>query len=316
MLPTLSVFGTGRLGQTLARLWADAHYFKLQSIINRSLNSNTAACHFLDLPQDAAYTDITGVGQADIWLIACPDSGFSNAVESLSPIIGPGAVVFHCSGALSSDVLQPLRDRGAHCASIHPLHSFAKPQQSVKHFTGTHCAYEGDNAALATLVPAFEAIGAKTFELAEGKKLSYHAGSVMACNYLTTLINSSYQCFAQAGIDQEQAAALIKPLIEGTLNNIFQDGPGAALTGPIARGDTELVSKQWQALQAMNTPQPAKLYGELGAATVSLAQQQLEQTQPKETPGELAKNLKDLEAIFKAGTTIKADTITKADTEQ
>ncbi|MCV6624562.1 MAG: DUF2520 domain-containing protein, partial [Cellvibrionaceae bacterium] len=229
---------------------------------------------------------------ADVWLIACPDSALTEAVQQLLPLIQVGSVVFHCSGALSSAELAALGRAGAHCASVHPLHSFASPASSIKQFTGSHCAYEGDAEALAILLPAFKAIGAQLFAVNGEHKLLYHAGSVIACNYLTTLLDHSLQCFASAGIEREQAMALLQPLMAGTLDNIANKGPAAALTGPIARADRALVQAQWQAL-AQNLPAVGRVYRQLGQATVNLAQQRDNSPELDQKLNALAADLKD-----------------------
>jgi predicted short-subunit dehydrogenase-like oxidoreductase (DUF2520 family) len=38
------------------------------------------------------------------------------------------------------------------------------------------------------------------------------------------------------------------PLVRGTVDNVDQLGPAAALTGPVARGDTETVARHVEAL--------------------------------------------------------------------
>jgi predicted short-subunit dehydrogenase-like oxidoreductase (DUF2520 family) len=49
--------------------------------------------------------------------------------------------------------------------------------------------------------------------------------------------------FEQAGIRQEEALESLLPLIAGSYQNIAKVGLPCALTGPIARGDTEVVAK-------------------------------------------------------------------------
>ena len=60
------------------------------------------------------------------------------------------------------------------------------------------------------------------------------------------------------------------PLIYGSLKNIELSGSIAALTGPIARGDSGTIQKHVDSINA-NTPQYASLYSSLGLVTVNLA---------------------------------------------
>lgn len=269
MPASLSIFGAGRLGQTLAKLWCDKACFDIQQIYCRTEKSCLEAKHFIGAQFAKPISTESDIRSSNVWLIATPDSAFGGACQVLENVIRAGDIVFHCSGALSSAELEPLKQKGAFTASIHPLHSFAQPAQSITQFAGTHCAYEGDQEALDQLRPAFENIGARCFAI-QGDKWLYHAASVIACNYMAPLLAASYEAFAAAGIDQKLADTLLQPLLSGTLDNIRQQGPANALTGPIARGDSDFVMQQWQALNN-NNPDLGELYRDMAKHTNRLA---------------------------------------------
>lgn len=269
MPASLSIFGAGRLAQTLARLWQDHAVFDIHQIHCRQLSSSSQAQAFIGAQTAKCIEHPDLLQPSKIWLVATPDSAFINVEKHLEPLIRPGDIVFHCSGALASDQFGSLQHLGALVASIHPLHSFATPAHSIQQFSGSYCAYEGDRQALDILIPAFEKIGAQCFEI-KGDKWLYHAGSVIACNYLVPLLNASYQAFAAAGIQQPLAEKLLQPLLEGTLNNIRTQGPAAALTGPIARGDSAFVLQQLTALKESN-PQLGDFYKDMAKHTTQLA---------------------------------------------
>lgn len=269
MPASLSIFGAGRLAQTLARLWQQHAVFNVQQLHCRQLTSCTQAQQFIGATSAQCIDKPDQLEPANIWLVATPDSAFGSAQDALEPLIRPGDIVFHCSGALASDQFISLQDRGALVASIHPLHSFANPESSIKQFAGSYCAYEGDSEALQVLLPAFEKIAGQCFAI-NGDKWLYHAASVIACNYLAPLLNASYQAFAGAGIDQSLADKLLQPLLAGTLDNIQQQGPAAALTGPIARGDSAFVLQQLDAL-TKHKPELGKLYQDMAMHTTQLA---------------------------------------------
>lgn len=272
MAALLSLFGAGRLGSTLARLWQDQHTFETQQLLTQHAHSAKAACAFIGISNDAACWQTEQLNSAQNWLLACPDSQLANAVETLvqRQLVASGGVVFHCSGAISSELLSPLREQGIACASIHPVHSFASPDKSIQQFSGSHCAAEGDQQALDLLLPAFESIGAQPFNVPPEQKLLYHAGSVMACNYMVSLIQASLDTFALANVEPQQAKALLAPLLQGTLDNILKQDSAAALTGPIARGDVSLVAKQLSALQQQN-PELADIYRVMGQNSIAIA---------------------------------------------
>lgn len=282
-LPTLQLIGGGKLGRTLSRLWRDKGYFSINQILTRSESSAREAQGFIAEGQAVwQWSALSAPPQACLWLIAVADSQLAEAAQTLAAqqLVKPGDVVFHCSGATSSTILKPLQDQGAYTASIHPVHSFANPENSLSSFAGSHCAYEGESQALAQLLPAFRALGAKLFEVSAEHKSLYHAGSVIACNYLVALLNASFSSFAAAGVNREQASQLLAPLVHQTADNVFNTSPQAALTGPISRGDHTTVAQQQQALETLN-PELARLYNQLGQQALYIAEQQ-QQASPED----------------------------------
>ena len=70
-----------------------------------------------------------------------------------------------------------------------------------------------------------------------------------------------------------QALAAMEPLVRGTLDNVFELGPVAALTGPVARGDAQVVAHQLAAMEAWE-PRYRDLYQGLGSIALELAREQ------------------------------------------
>ena len=267
---TLSIIGCGKVGQALGRLWHDRQTFVLLDILNRSTASAQQACAFIGAGSVAA--DHAALRNADIYLIATSDDQIAACCNALAAAgkLQPGSIVFHCSGALSSLELAAATAQGAAVASVHPIRSFADPQQVAGHFDGTWCGSEGDAAALAVLGSAFSAIGAQSVEIRREQKTLYHAAAVFASNYQVTLIDVAQQAYVAAGIPPELALKLIEPLLSESAANAFRLGPVTALTGPIARGDLATVSRQYQAVRQWQ-PQIAELYQQFAALTTDLA---------------------------------------------
>ena len=124
--------------------------------------------------------------------------------------------------------------------------------------------------ALRVLKLAFERIGARLFVIAPEMKRVYHAGGVLACNYLAALIEAAVRCHERAGIRRAVSLKAIEPMVRETVDAIFARGTARALTGPISRGDAATVGRQFEALQRWNG-EIAGLYRRLGLVTVALA---------------------------------------------
>jgi predicted short-subunit dehydrogenase-like oxidoreductase (DUF2520 family) len=179
--------------------------------------------------------------------------------------------VAHCSGALSSECLAPARrELGCHLASFHPLQSFPTVEAALASVPGSYCFGEGDEAALVALEELGAAIGVHCVRIETEHKALYHAAAVMACNYLTGLMDASLALAASARIDRAVAWQALEPLIRATFENISELGAEAALTGPIARGDRRTVKNHLTALDR-NARELSDLYRALGSWTVDVA---------------------------------------------
>lgn len=270
MSKSLTIIGAGKVGQALGKLWASRATFRLQDVLNRSTASAQRATAFIGAGR--AISEYADLRAADVFLIATPDDHIATTCAALAQtgLLSTESIVFHCSGALPSSALQPAIERGAASASIHPIRSFAQPQQVVQDFAGSWCGMEGDARALALLEPAFAAIGAQLAPIRAEAKVHYHAGAVFACNYLVTLLDVARQSYARAGIGPDVALQMMAPLVRETVENVFRLGPENALTGPIARGDMATANRQLQAITEASAAHGA-LYAQFMGLTAELA---------------------------------------------
>ena len=123
--PEVSIIGAGRLGTTLAVALAGKRY-AIRSLVARRVQSARRAASFLG---DLLDSDVQVLGAkqlralrpADVFLITTPDDQIAGVAEDLSGLVLPKATVLHTSGALSAETLAPLRQKGWHTGSIHPL---------------------------------------------------------------------------------------------------------------------------------------------------------------------------------------------------
>ena len=268
----LNIVGAGRVGRTLARLWHGAGVFAIQDVINVTRESAERAVVFIGAGR--SQDEVALLRPAPVWLIGVQDSAIQPTAERLAVhgVVGNGDIVFHCSGSLGARALSALGARGARTASVHPVKSFVAPLETPAAFAGTWCALEGDPAALAELEPALEAIDARVQLIDAANKLLYHAASVFSGNYLSALMEVALRSIEASGVERETGLELLEPLVRGTLDNVFRHGPASALTGPIARGDHQLVARQLAAVTSWNDDY-GRLYRELGYLARELAEE-------------------------------------------
>jgi len=272
---SLSCIGAGRTGSSLCNLLAK--HVTIKQIINRSAASAEYAVNFIDAGDPIALND-TGYQKfqpADLWMIATPDDHIEEAVQLLvdSDVLQADNIVFHCSGAISSKVLSRLNVGGVHVASIHPIHSFANPENSIANLKKVPFSIEGDAEAIDLLNHLCIAIGGQPFAINSASKSLYHAATVMACNNLVSLLEISKGMLVQAGVDVKHSGNPLDLLIQQTVTNYLSSGAQKALTGPIARGDVDTVVSHLLALQS--TPDGWQdAYRGLGKMAVNISAKQ------------------------------------------
>jgi len=187
-------------------------------------------------------------------------------------VVKANSLIFHFSGAKSSAVLHKAKSLNAICASLHPVKSFADFKVAINTFENTYCGIEGDDIACEILKKLIGQIGGHYFDVQSDRKLTYHAASVFACNYLNALQELSIQAFQYSGINRELAMKILEPIVNETSKNIFTLGTANSLTGPIARGDHKLVVEQYAATAEWNSD-AAEIYRLLGKVSTDLSDQ-------------------------------------------
>jgi predicted short-subunit dehydrogenase-like oxidoreductase (DUF2520 family) len=262
----IGFIGAGTVGTALAVLLSRKGY-QVTGASSRSRSSAknlakaVAGCRALNSNQDAA-------DSADLVFITTPDDAIATVVSQVKWHRGQGVV--HCSGADSTDILEPARKSGAMVGSFHPLQTFAGIEQAMENIPGSTFGVEAEEPLLGTLKNMAVALGGHWIELKASDKVAYHAAAVFACNHLVTLVKLATDLWQTFSVPPDQATKALLPLIRGTLHNIDTIGIPQCLTGPIARGDTGTIKKHLNALQGKR-PALLSTYKELGRQTIPIA---------------------------------------------
>lgn len=270
--PGIAIVGAGVVGTALGMLARQAGYH-VEAVASRSEDSaRRAAQRIGGAPTVCSLDEVAD--RASLLLLTVRDDALAEVAQRLAKAdnLRSAAVAAHCSGALSSEVLAPLRREGAAVASMHPLQTFPNVDAAIGALKGCHCFCEGDPPALSVVMQFAADIGCVPVELESTRKSLYHAAACMACNYLATLQEAAIATAVLAGIGVEQTRKALAPLVAATVDNVFDVGPAKALTGPIARGDAGTVACHLEALDATD-PELAALYRQLGRRTVKLARE-------------------------------------------
>ncbi len=253
-VPTVGVIGTGRLGGTLvaalSQVGCRVRFLASKRGISANKLAETVGAEVIHYP----YEEII---QTELIFITTPDSEIPTIVECLSKNYGDWSNkrVYHCSGFMTSRVLESLRLKGAATLTFHPLQTFPNKVQTSR-FEGIYFALEGDDVEFGRLLA--ERLGGNAIIIDKSAKTIYHAAACCASNYLFALAYASIEMMNRGGINSKDALKMIIPLMEGSIKSIKEFGIEQGLTGPIARGDVNTVANHIEALKF--EPELKKLY--------------------------------------------------------
>ncbi|WP_264435665.1 Rossmann-like and DUF2520 domain-containing protein [Coxiella endosymbiont of Dermacentor marginatus] len=263
----INFIGAGRVGKTIAKQIVDSKVATIQGVCNRSLESGKKAIAFIG--QGKAFAEIQELPPADVTFITTYDDVITNCCQNLTKScnLKTGSIILHCSGSFSSDLLISLKEKDCYIASVHPMRSFSIPFDINRDYNN-YCTFEGDAEALNLLSYLFKTMNYSIHPIDKENKSIYHAAGVFASNYLVTLFESALSCLKNAGITKENGFKVILNLMKNTIDNLeFTQSTETALTGPISRGDLEVIRSHLQALSKTNL---IELYKVLGLSTLTL----------------------------------------------
>ena len=275
--PEVSIIGTGRLGTTLAIALAEKGY-SIRSLVARRVQNARKAARLLDAEvQVLAAKQLRTLNCANLFLITVPDDQIPLVARELSAInADQKKTVLHTSGALSSDVLAPLREKGWHTGSIHPLMSVSAAGASLR---GAFWSVEGDRSALRLGKEIVRDLEGKSFSIRSEDKPLYHAAAVMVSGNVVALFDVALEMLGQCGLDRKTARAVLLPLIASSVRSLETKTPEESLTGTFSRGDVETVKRHLAALKSKELAEALELYRLLGQRSLKLTKDHPQITQ-------------------------------------
>lgn len=256
---TLGFIGAGRVATALAIRWYSLGY-PVTGIMSKHKDTAESLARLVAAPA------VTTPPQADILFLAVSDDALPDVAASLSGAKLSGAVV-HTSGVHSVDIFGD----GFPTGSFHPMYVFrggTRLRGDEKMLVGIEASSPVLQGQLMELAGA---LGGQPALIQAGvqHKVLYHAGAVIASNYLVTLYAMSHNLLVdKVGIPSDLARDALLNIMAGVLENLRVLPPSEALTGPIARNDQTTIQKHLSALES--TPYEA-VYRELGQQTIAVA---------------------------------------------
>jgi predicted short-subunit dehydrogenase-like oxidoreductase (DUF2520 family) len=228
--------GAGNVGVHLAKA-LHGQGFRIRQVYSRT----EVAARELAAAVEAEYTVSLDeiVADAGLYIVSLTDAALVELIPSLAARKENGLMV-HTAGSIPMDVWQGAARR---YGVLYPMQTFSKRRavdfREVPFFIE---ANSGEDARLLTAVA--QRLSGKVFEATSAQRQCLHLAGVFAGNFT----NHLYALAAGLLKKQELPFDLLLPLIDETARKVHSLAPLEAQTGPAARGDSGVMSKQLELL--------------------------------------------------------------------
>lgn len=241
------IVGAGIVGRALGKALREAG-LPVAAVVSRSAARARSAVRFIG--EGVATTDPAKAGLGNLIMLATIDRVLAQSAERVAAAarLQRGTIAFHCSGAFPGATIGALQAAGAAVGSLHPLQTFASPEEALVLLPGSSFAIEGDRRAVPTLKALARAVGGRPVLIEAEDKAIYHAAAAVTSNCVVAIAHLGSTMLGAVPSFSADPFTPLRSLLRGTLRNLERLGPAAALTGPIVRGDVETVQAHVDAL--------------------------------------------------------------------
>lgn len=264
--------GAGRLGTALASALGECGY-EVSALVSRGAAGARRAAARVGLKTLALGAgELEQLPRVELLFITTPDDALKETARALASLAEARArVALHTSGALSSEVLAPLRARGYRVGSMHPLAAVSEPDAGARSLRQAFYCVEGDAAAVRAARAVVRELGGRSFSVEPEDKALYHAAAVMTAGHVVALFDTALDTLRRCGLDARRAREVFLPLLRSTVENLSTQTPERALTGSFARADAETVVKHMESLRKLEDSDALAAYVALGEHSLKLA---------------------------------------------
>ncbi|CAI8854124.1 Rossmann-like and DUF2520 domain-containing protein [Chryseobacterium sp. IT-36CA2] len=225
------IIGSGNVAYHMAKAFT-LKSIPLAQIFGRNEKELSKISEELHIPCSTEHLE-----EADLYIICVSD----NSVEEVSKIITKkNSLVAHTSGSLPKEALAGEYRK----SSFYPLQTFSKSKEleyeKIPFFV--EAENEEDQKILFDLASQ---VSEKVMESSHEKRKYIHLTAVFACNFVNHLFSRA----KEISDSQEIPFDYFLPLIDETVQKIYEIEPKQAQTGPAVRNDVRILQLHEQLLK-------------------------------------------------------------------
>jgi predicted short-subunit dehydrogenase-like oxidoreductase (DUF2520 family) len=264
----VGVVAAGRVGTAVAKLLAERGH-RVTGVWSRSRDSAGRAASLLGAPRRALAEVVAG---ADVVLVGASDGAIPSLAAAVAAAAVSPLVACHFAGSRGTAPLGPVVEVGGGACALHPVQTCPSVSAALLRLPG--CAWGvtasgGLEAWASDLVRQCRGV---PVTVAEEDRLLWHASAVATANGIVASLSTGAALLET--IAPGASATVLGPLAAGALANVRDAGaPGPALTGPIARGETDIVAAHVDCLRK-RAPELLAAYAAVAETVVIAAQRE------------------------------------------
>lgn len=237
----LALVGAGRVG-TAVSLLLQRRGHAVVGVASRSAASAEAAGARLGAP----VARVEALPPSDVVVLGVPDHALAGVVRSAGETLADRVVV-HLAGSVGIDPLRGATDAAALCA-LHPVQACPDVDTAIVQLPGSAwgvtCSAGAEGWARRLIE---EDLDGAPVEVREQDRALWHAAAVTTSNGISALMATGEALLDAIGV--ESPGRVLGPIAAGTVANARQVGGGAAaLTGPVVRGETQVIARHLDAV--------------------------------------------------------------------
>ena len=238
----IGLIGCGKVGTTIFYLLKKHNHITGVYDINKK--NEKRALKLLHIKENMPLEELCTKSQA--LFFATPDDQILAAYKKTIPFIKGKKYIFHFSGLLPGATFP--KSRNIYRASVHPFATFPKisiPPTRKKYILFVEGDTQAANIAKRIFAKKYFIIN----RIRKEQKIYHHLIGVFSSNLMVGLISAIYEVAKSTHWSNKEINNVVMPIIEETLNNIKINSVKNALSGPLERGDIEIIKKHLNTLK-------------------------------------------------------------------